>query len=126
MDNLPEGDDYPMMEYEFIGFPIGLIMNTLRLSMGDFDFSASIYMSPTENIMYWIIWATVVIVTCIIFLNFIIAEASASYENVKSRLDAMIVKERTLLVCESEEMSLKKLKTPSKFPKYIIIREVGE
>ena len=103
-----EGDDYPMQEYQFIGLPMGNIMNTLRMSLGDFDFDASLLLLPTENYMFWVIWAVVVIVTCIIFLNFIIAEASASYEDVKSRLDAMIVKERTLLVQESEEMLLKR------------------
>ena len=101
-----DGEDYPMMEYEFIGLTLGNIMNTLRLSLGDFDFSASLYLTQTENFIYWFLWLWVVIVTCIIFLNFIIAEASASYEDVKCRLEGMIVKERTLLINESEEMQL--------------------
>ena len=54
--------------------------------MGDFDFDASKYLTPQENALFWIIWLMVVVMTCIIFLNFIIAEASASYEKVKENL----------------------------------------
>ena len=68
-------------------------MSTLRIAMGDFDFGAANFLTPNENILYWVIWLMVVTMTCIIFLNFIIAEASASYEKVKSNLTAMINKE---------------------------------
>lgn len=49
-------------------------------------------------------WSLAIMFTCIIFLNFIIAEASASYESVKSNLESMIYKEKSSLVCEAEEM----------------------
>lgn len=78
-----ELDDAPNVEYEKIGLLFGYILSTLRLSLGDFDFGASIYLTTEENILYWIIWFIVILLTCIVFLNFIIAEASASYENVK-------------------------------------------
>lgn len=64
------------------------------MSIGDFDFDGANYLSKEENILYWFIWLIVVIVTCIIFLNFIIAEASASYEKVKENLESMINKEK--------------------------------
>jgi hypothetical protein len=51
-------------------------------------------MTVEENYLYWILWFVVCVLTNIIFLNFIIAEASASYENVKKNLDALIFKER--------------------------------
>ena len=54
--------------------------------MGDFDFDASTYLTQQENTIYWIIWLMVVVLTCIVFLNFIIAEASASYAKVKDNL----------------------------------------
>ena len=62
-------------------------MSTLRIAMGDFDFGAANFLTPAENALYWIIWLMVVVMTCIIFLNFIIAEASASYEKVAAELD---------------------------------------
>ena len=70
--------------------------------MGDFDFDPSLYLSPQENILYWFIWLCVVIMTCIIFLNFIIAEASNSYQNVKDNLTALVNKERASLIAEAE------------------------
>ena len=79
----------------FLGLWAGTIVSTLRLAMGDFDFGASMFLTPQENILYWFIWLLVVVMTCIIFLNFIIAEASASYEKVKENLVAMINMEKS-------------------------------
>ena len=41
--------------------------------------------------MFWIVWFCVVIVTCIIFLNFIIAEVSASYQTVKDHIGVLML-----------------------------------
>ena len=61
--------------------------------------------------------------TCIIFLNFIIAEVSSSYEGVKMHIHGLILKERASLIKESEDMmqqdSMQDLKY---FPKYLITR----
>lgn len=61
--------------------------------------------------------------TCIIFLNFIIAEASASYQKVKDQLVAMINKEKASLIAEAEGMYFESKKDNKKFPKYIVIRK---
>ena len=45
--------------------------------------------------------------TSIIFLNFIIAEVSSSYEEVKLHIDGLILKERASLIKESEDMMRK-------------------
>ena len=92
--------------------------------MGDFDFEASMYLQPRENLLYWLIWVMVVVMTCIIFLNFIIAEASASYDKVKQNLSAMINKEKASLIAEAENMILDRWKSPNNFPQYIIIRSI--
>jgi len=92
----------PGEDYSQIGFFWGTLIGTLRIAMGDFDFDPSLYLSPQENILYWFIWLCVVIMTCIIFLNFIIAEASNSYQNVKDNLTALVNKERASLIAEAE------------------------
>ena len=74
----------------------------MRTALGDFDFEASMYLTQKENILYWIVWLLAVVMTTIIFLNFIIAEASASYEKVKENLTAMIHKEKASLIAEAE------------------------
>jgi len=56
----------------------------MRISIGDFsaiDVSADLPHTP-DNYMFWIIWLFVMGATCIVFLNFIVAEASASYAKV--------------------------------------------
>jgi len=78
--------EFPGEEYKNTGLLIGNFLYTLRMSLGDFDFSASTLLPQPENIIFWLVWYLVVIVTCIIFLNFIIAEASNSYTNVSESL----------------------------------------
>lgn len=103
-DAVDQPENVPNEEYENIGLFLGYIISTLRSSLGDFDFEASTYLTPAENYLYWLIWCLSIVFTCIIFLNFIIAEASASYESVKSNLQSMIYREKSSLVCEAEEM----------------------
>ena len=93
------------------------------MSMGDFGFDAAIELDPAENIIYWFTWFLIVIITCIIFLNFIIAEASASYEKVSEFLQLYILAEKAALIQQAEEMELSRFKSQEKFPEYIIIRE---
>jgi len=52
------------------------------MSLGDFDFYSVIYLNKDEAILYWMVWFLIVSVTLIIFINFIIAEASALFEQV--------------------------------------------
>jgi hypothetical protein len=51
--------------------------------------------------MFWFTWIIIVTMTCIIFLNFIIAEVSASYEKVNVRVKGLIEKERVQLIKEA-------------------------
>ena len=51
-------------------------------------------------------WLIMVVMTCIVFLNFIIAEVSASYETVKSKLKGLFMQERCSLIQEAEDMML--------------------
>jgi hypothetical protein len=93
------------------------------MSLGDFGFDAAKELAPEENYIYWIVWILIILVTCIIFLNFIIAEASASYENVSEFLQLYILAEKAALIQQSEEMVPSWNKDENKFPSYIIIRE---
>ena len=105
---------------------IGNFLETMRISTGDFSvIGSSIFLSDEENIIFWLCWTIIVGVTCIIFLNFIIAEASESYNSVKSRLKAMISKEKASLISEAEDMTFMWMKSNKLFPKYIVIRELS-
>ena len=114
----------PMLEYHHIGLLLGYIITSLRMSLSDFDFAPSIYLSKEENILYWIMWFLVVLLTCIVFLNFIIAEASNSYSNVMDRLEALKNKEKSCLISEAEDIMFDSSKDDKKLPKYIIVRSI--
>lgn len=118
-----EDPSYPGIEYEVVGLFIGNIIATLRMSLGDFGFDAAIELGKEENIIYWFVWVVVLLVTCIVFLNFIIAEASASYEKVAEFLELYIRSEKAALIQAAEDMIPTFNKTSKKFPKFVIIRE---
>ena len=100
-------------------------MWTLRMSMGDMScVEDAKFLAKSDNITFWICWLSTVVITCIIFLNFIVAEACASYSKVVESLEEVIWKEKTALISESEEMTFENLKTPEKYPPYIIVRQV--
>ena len=69
-----------------------------------------------------------VIMSALIFLNFIIAEVSNSYAIVKEKIDALIYKERAAMIEEAEDImsSSTKKTNKQKFPKYIVIRSLED
>ena len=100
-----ETPDNPAAEYVHIGMCLGNFMWTLRLSMGDFSvIGGSIYTDLVGNITFWIMWFFMVAVTNIVFLNFIVAEACASYSKVVDSLDQVIQKEMGSMIDEADEM----------------------
>jgi hypothetical protein len=75
------------------------------MSLGDFDFNPVIWLDRPEAILFWMVWFLIVCVTLVIFINFIIAEASALFEQVMEVLEPTVQQERTDLICESEHMT---------------------
>jgi hypothetical protein len=75
-------------EYKHLGPFFGNFMTTLRLSLGDFDFNVLIgdKLSAKQHWLFWIIWVLMVLFSALIFLNFIIAEVSNSYQTVKENI----------------------------------------
>ena len=104
IQTLREKSEYPNYEYKYLPFFMQHIFTVTRISLGDFDFEAAILLDPFENIIFWFVWFCIVIITCVIFLNFIIAEVSSSYERVKIDIQGLILSERASLIKESEEM----------------------
>ena len=85
-DELEARSDIPNKEYDHITLIVGHMIDIIKVSVGDFGIiSKSMYTVDTAtNVLFWISWFVIALVSCIIFLNFIIAEASASYEKVSS------------------------------------------
>ena len=74
--------------------------------------------------MYWILFLVTLVTTNIVFLNFIIAEASESYAKVKETIEESKSKEKASMINETEAMLPKALVNKERFPRYIIARTV--
>lgn len=116
---------YPGIEYQYLPKFCRQFMHTIRISLGDFEFGDITELQPFEHNLFWLTWLLVVLMTCIVFLNFIIAEVSSSYGTVKERVKGLIDKQRSQLLCEAEDMLLQTMKKDDQiFPKYLISREI--
>ena len=92
--------------YQFVGMFVGQFFSSLRLSIGDFEnIDTATNLPKYENWMFWFIWFVAVLLSNIVFLNFIVAEASASYAKVTETLEAVIEKEKASMISECEAMS---------------------
>ena len=78
-------------DYKYIGLGWGDFMWTLRISIGDNSAIADArYLQPAESKIFWILWSITSIITCVVFLNFVVAEACASYSIVTDTLEETI------------------------------------
>jgi hypothetical protein len=118
------GEGYLGIEYHDIGRLTANFIETFKISVGDFDsvIEGSSYLNNNDNIIFWIVFMMILTLTCIIFLNFVIAQASASYEKVSEELESFISKQKAKLIAESEHMFPVSMKNEENLPKYIIIR----
>jgi len=93
----------------------------IRLSCGDLDIiNGSVELTLEENCLLWVVMMLMIIVACIIFLNFVICEASASYEKVSECLEEWICIDRCKLISEAESMAPYILRKEDHYPKYIV------
>ena len=113
-------------EYKEVGSMAANILATLRLSLGDFDFSQIsdqklVYM----HYVFWAVWVFMVAFSSLIFLNFIIAEVGNSYAKCRDNITPTIYQERAILVAEAEDLYSVQQKDSDKlkFPKYIVTRK---
>ena len=117
-------DEEPGAEYKSVGLLAGEFLWTFRLSMGDFAaIDAQSSLNKHESRIFWVFWVLTLVLTCIIFLNFVVAEACASYMRVKDYLLPIIEREKSVLLTECEQMTLKRFKNKEKYPKFLIVRE---
>jgi hypothetical protein len=119
-------DEAPGYEYEMIGMLAGNFIQCVRLSMGDGAIigAAEFLDTPTEGIMFWLIWLLNVIIQCIIFMNFIVAEAGNTYNTVSEQLECFIEVQKAALIAEAERMIPGVSKTADRFPRAIIVRTI--
>jgi hypothetical protein len=95
----------PSANYLHLGLFFGGIVDTFRMSLGDFEIIARVHDTTDHYILFWVSWSIIVLVLSIIFLNFIVAEASASYEKVTEFLDEVIEIDKCNMQSDAEKLS---------------------
>jgi len=89
--NLPNSGNNPITYYYMLDKFVAQIIRVYNISLGTYEFASSIYLEPTQNYMFWFIWLLQVTVLQIIFLNFIIAEVTNSYNVIMETLSNTII-----------------------------------
>lgn len=78
-------------EYFTIGMWFGDIIWGIRCAMADFDvINASRTLNSAENWLFWFGFICIVSSSCIILLNFIVAEVCKIYNVVNERINQII------------------------------------
>ena len=113
--------------YEDLGFLIGNFIETLRISSGDFYVIDRMDQENSPNVinyLFFACWFILLVFLAIVFLNFIIAEASASYEKINEKLRESILLDRCKLINEAERLQPRSFKSETHYPKYLIKRQI--
>ena len=76
--------DYPYIEYKYLPYFCSNIITITRMSLADFDVEAATLLDPVLSMVFWIVWYCIAMMTCVVFLNFIVAEVGSSYNAVKN------------------------------------------
>lgn len=118
-------DDAPNAAYKFIGLFVGNFFETIRMSTGDFAIiDTAKYLDQASSIVFWILFVITVIIGCVIFLNFIVAEASGTYNEVSEFLDETIQNQLADMIGEAESIYPDGIKNEKNYPRYLVIRKV--
>jgi hypothetical protein len=95
----------------------------LRQSIGDYDTSSIIEGTQDFKILAWLLWFIILIIGNIVFMNFIIAVVSESYESCMEKKVQLIYKAKLEMITECEDLMPEWLFTYKNwFPRFIIIR----
>ena len=116
--------DAPSREYKFLNLMIANVIATIRASVGDYDLSGAAFVSFEENLLFWMVWASQVIITCIVILNTIVAELSNSYVVVSESLDQVKAQQKAQMTAEAEDVLPNRYKSTKNLPKYVITRTI--
>eukprot|EP00347_Sterkiella_histriomuscorum_P017645 403348548 len=109
-------------EYEGIGISAYFMM-AFRTSSGDFNVDSYKDQSSTLVVISWLAWIVAVMLLNVMFMNFIIAVISESYEKVMQKLVAESYRVKVQMIVERElQFTDEELKSTKLFPKYMLLR----
>ena len=95
----------------------------LRQAIGDYDTSSIIEGAGDFKILAWLLWFIILIIGNVVFMNFIIAVVSESYENCMEQKKLLIYSAKLEMIEECEDLMPEWIFTKRNwFPRFIIIR----
>jgi hypothetical protein len=120
--NVVTGEPYE--EYRHMNLFLGNFLMVFRAAMGDFSVVyTSIYLGEYDSHLFWVQFFLILVITNIVFINFVIAEAGNSYAMVQDKLKQVILMERAKLIDEAEDLIPESFRKPEWYPKYIVVRK---
>ena len=118
-------NSYPGFEYKHLSYLLGYVLMVFRYSTGDSsNITSAQTLSFSYDAIFWVLWLLIMIFLHLIFLNFVITKAMNVYEHVSERLDEYIIRDRTDMIAEADQMKPKLFKNQNSYSKYFIIREI--
>ncbi|CDW84948.1 UNKNOWN [Stylonychia lemnae] len=102
---------------------LAYFLMAFRISSGDFQLDD--YHSQEDGLVIftWMIWLVAVLTLNIVFMNFIIAVISESYERVMQKLVAESYRVKAHMIVEREQLFNREgLESISNFPNFIVVR----
>ena len=94
---------HPSAHFNKLPYFMGNILTAMRITIGDGNFDQVKLLTPWESRVWWVVCVFCVVFGNFIFLNFIIAQISDCYQNVKDRLDVLMYKEKAYMCKEVED-----------------------
>ena len=76
--------------YIFLPHIMGNFFDSLRCSIGNFEVIKRVRNTTESSILFWLCWTLIVVVQVMVFMNFIIADTTASYMKIKKNLKEII------------------------------------
>lgn len=105
---------------------VGYFIMSFRASTGDFELDNYNQLGPLVYLA-WLVWVVAVIILQMIFMNFIIAVISGSYEDIMQEKDSVTYRGKADLIAERElHMTEADLNNPDYFPRYIVLRRPAD
>ncbi|CDW73620.1 UNKNOWN [Stylonychia lemnae] len=112
----------PIEEYEGVS-AFGYYLMIFRIAAGDFATDNYKDQSQYLVILTWIVWVIAVIALNVVFMNFIIAVISESYEKVMQKIVAESYKVKVHMIKEREQFFTNQNQIKEAyFPQYLVLR----
>lgn len=90
--------------YKYLPHILGNFFDSLRCSIGNFEVIKRVKNDRESSVLFWLCWTVIVVVQVMVFMNFIIADTTASYVKITKRLAEIIQQDKCAMISEAEQL----------------------